>query len=254
MCRMNYFKSFTRRYDTPCVRVCSYGVARAPCVSRSCATALALLPSQASQTLPSANVHKLTASDMFCGQSRPSGAFRAPRKSAGVFLLVLFFLDSHESRTRLRAGEGGRGSARVASSFCSSLCVRGSSSSAGLMLLEWMRSDPQKSCRAASCVIAWARTSPEERPSSTPAASGGPCTQTLLVFWKLPLCVYQVKQIERRDSVLTNKQQIERLLRPGSSYFNLNPFEVRAPPGCLLRAIIHVGCQSEWLDPMATLI
>lgn len=37
---------------------------------------------------------------------------------------------------------------------------------------------------------------------------------------------FQVKEIEKRDSVLTPKQQIERLLRPGSSYFNLNPFEV----------------------------
>uniref|UniRef100_A0A4W5P271 DnaJ homolog subfamily C member 8 n=1 Tax=Hucho hucho TaxID=62062 RepID=A0A4W5P271_9TELE len=37
---------------------------------------------------------------------------------------------------------------------------------------------------------------------------------------------YLVKQIEKRDSVLTSKQQIDRLLRPGSSYFNLNPFEV----------------------------
>lgn len=36
----------------------------------------------------------------------------------------------------------------------------------------------------------------------------------------------QVKQIEKRDSVLTSKQQIDRLLRPGSTYFNLNPFEV----------------------------
>uniref|UniRef100_A0AAY4CTF1 DnaJ homolog subfamily C member 8 n=1 Tax=Denticeps clupeoides TaxID=299321 RepID=A0AAY4CTF1_9TELE len=35
-----------------------------------------------------------------------------------------------------------------------------------------------------------------------------------------------VKQIEKRDSVLTPKQQIDRLLRPGASYFNLNPFEV----------------------------
>lgn len=35
-----------------------------------------------------------------------------------------------------------------------------------------------------------------------------------------------MKEIERRDSVLTSKQQIERLLRPGSTYFNLNPFEV----------------------------
>lgn len=36
----------------------------------------------------------------------------------------------------------------------------------------------------------------------------------------------QVKQIEKRDSVLTSKNQIDRLTRPGSSYFNLNPFEV----------------------------
>jgi DnaJ family protein C protein 8 len=35
-----------------------------------------------------------------------------------------------------------------------------------------------------------------------------------------------VKEIEKRDSVLTPKQQIDRLLRPGSTYFNLNPFEV----------------------------
>ncbi|XP_075052004.1 dnaJ homolog subfamily C member 8 [Mixophyes fleayi] len=36
----------------------------------------------------------------------------------------------------------------------------------------------------------------------------------------------EVKQIEKRDSVLTPKQQIERLIRPGASYFNLNPYEV----------------------------
>lgn len=36
----------------------------------------------------------------------------------------------------------------------------------------------------------------------------------------------QVKEIEKRDSVLTSKQQIDRLLRPGATYFNLNPFEV----------------------------
>lgn len=35
-----------------------------------------------------------------------------------------------------------------------------------------------------------------------------------------------MKQIEARDSVLTSDQQINRLLRPGSTYFNLNPFEV----------------------------
>lgn len=42
-----------------------------------------------------------------------------------------------------------------------------------------------------------------------------------------------MKEIEKRDSVLTPKQQIERLLRPGSSYFNLNPFEV-----------LHVDCDA----------
>lgn len=36
----------------------------------------------------------------------------------------------------------------------------------------------------------------------------------------------EVKEIEKRDSVLTSKQQIERLLRPGSTYRNLNPFDV----------------------------
>ena len=36
----------------------------------------------------------------------------------------------------------------------------------------------------------------------------------------------QVKAIEQRDSVLTSVQQIDRLTRAGSTYFNLNPFEV----------------------------
>ncbi|ELU14620.1 hypothetical protein CAPTEDRAFT_180570 [Capitella teleta] len=36
----------------------------------------------------------------------------------------------------------------------------------------------------------------------------------------------EVKQIEVRDSVLTSKQQIDRLTRPGATYFNLNPFDV----------------------------
>lgn len=36
----------------------------------------------------------------------------------------------------------------------------------------------------------------------------------------------EVKRIEEADSVLTPKQQIDRLNRPGSTYFNLNPFDV----------------------------
>lgn len=33
-------------------------------------------------------------------------------------------------------------------------------------------------------------------------------------------------KMEKRDSILTSKNQIERLTHSGSSYFNLNPFEV----------------------------
>ncbi|CAF3335420.1 unnamed protein product [Rotaria sp. Silwood1] len=36
----------------------------------------------------------------------------------------------------------------------------------------------------------------------------------------------EVKAIEKRDANLTPEQQINRLLRPGATYFNLNPFEV----------------------------
>jgi DnaJ family protein C protein 8 len=53
--------------------------------------------------------------------------------------------------------------------------------------------------------------------SSTPAA--------------LDAFLAEVKAIQKRDSVLTSSQQIERLLRPGSMYFNLNPFEVRCKLG-----------------------
>ena len=35
-----------------------------------------------------------------------------------------------------------------------------------------------------------------------------------------------MKETEKNDAVLTSKQQIDRLLRPGSSYANLNPFQV----------------------------
>uniref|UniRef100_A0A2K6BB06 J domain-containing protein n=1 Tax=Macaca nemestrina TaxID=9545 RepID=A0A2K6BB06_MACNE len=49
--------------------------------------------------------------------------------------------------------------------------------------------------------------------------SGGSPEEAFVTFYS------EVKQIEKRDSVLTSKNQIERLTRPGSSYFNLNPFE-----------------------------
>jgi len=36
----------------------------------------------------------------------------------------------------------------------------------------------------------------------------------------------ELKQVEAQDATLTSKQQIDRLLRPGYTYRNLNPFEV----------------------------
>merc|ERR1712228_998161 len=36
----------------------------------------------------------------------------------------------------------------------------------------------------------------------------------------------EIKQVEKRDAVLTKEQQIERLTKPGSKYGNLNPFAV----------------------------
>lgn len=36
----------------------------------------------------------------------------------------------------------------------------------------------------------------------------------------------EVHEIEKKDSIYTSEKQIARLLRPGSSYANLNPFEV----------------------------
>lgn len=45
-------------------------------------------------------------------------------------------------------------------------------------------------------------------------------TETFDNFYK------DLKATEKADSVLTPKQQIDRLLRPGSTYRNLNPYEV----------------------------
>ena len=45
-------------------------------------------------------------------------------------------------------------------------------------------------------------------------------------LYNIFLLNFQLKETEKRDAVLTSKQQIDRLLRPGSSYANLNPFQV----------------------------
>lgn len=53
--------------------------------------------------------------------------------------------------------------------------------------------------------------------------------------------VLQVKDIEKRDAAMTPKDQINRLLRPGNKYFNLNPFEVlRVDPNMTLEEMKKV--------------
>ncbi|OXB74753.1 UNVERIFIED_CONTAM: hypothetical protein H355_003640 [Colinus virginianus] len=75
---------------------------------------------------------------------------------------------------------------------------------------------------------------PEER------GAGGAAEEAFLTFYS------EVKQIEKRDSVLTSKNQIDRLTRPGSSYFNLNPFEVKTH---ILKQLLIGVLQ---MDPEAT--
>uniref|UniRef100_A0A2K5RKD4 Uncharacterized protein n=1 Tax=Cebus imitator TaxID=2715852 RepID=A0A2K5RKD4_CEBIM len=55
--------------------------------------------------------------------------------------------------------------------------------------------------------------------SGTPG-SGGSTEEAFMTVYT------DVKQIEKRDLVLTSKNQIKRLTHPGSSYFSLNPFDV----------------------------
>ncbi|KAL4823075.1 hypothetical protein H8958_017971 [Nasalis larvatus] len=55
---------------------------------------------------------------------------------------------------------------------------------------------------------------------SRTSGGGGSTKEAFMTFYS------EVKQIEKRDSILTSKNQIERLTHPGSSYFNLNAFEV----------------------------
>eukprot|EP00054_Salpingoeca_dolichothecata_P029184 m.227665 g.227665 ORF g.227665 m.227665 type:complete len:83 (-) comp26416_c0_seq3:3243-3491(-) len=43
---------------------------------------------------------------------------------------------------------------------------------------------------------------------------------------KLKQFLTEVKVIEKRDEKWTSDKQIERLLKPGAKYINLNPFEV----------------------------
>uniref|UniRef100_A0A2K5RKI7 J domain-containing protein n=1 Tax=Cebus imitator TaxID=2715852 RepID=A0A2K5RKI7_CEBIM len=55
--------------------------------------------------------------------------------------------------------------------------------------------------------------------SGTPG-SGGSTEEAFMTVYT------DVKQIEKRDLVLTSKNQIKRLTHPGSSYFSLNPFDL----------------------------
>jgi hypothetical protein len=46
----------------------------------------------------------------------------------------------------------------------------------------------------------------------------------------------EVKAIEKKDSTMTKEEQVKRLNRPGSTYFNLNPFEV-----CCVHSSIRIS-------------
>ena len=67
-----------------------------------------------------------------------------------------------------------------------------------------------------------------------------------------------MKEIEKQDSVLTPKQQIDRLTRPGATYFNLNPFDVRIVFDCYLSVLTYYlqlyyhiyACNSQCLSVM----
>ncbi|CAG0915596.1 unnamed protein product [Notodromas monacha] len=64
----------------------------------------------------------------------------------------------------------------------------------------------------------------------------------------------EVKEVEKKDANLTPKQQIDRLLRPGSTYFNLNPFEVlQIDPDTSLEDIkkCYKKCSADGLSPNA---
>lgn len=60
----------------------------------------------------------------------------------------------------------------------------------------------------------------ESSENPNPSADAGQAENAFNEFYT------EVKEIEIRDSVLTPKQQIDRLTRPGATYFNLNPFDV----------------------------
>ncbi|XP_055356948.1 dnaJ homolog subfamily C member 8-like [Paramacrobiotus metropolitanus] len=60
----------------------------------------------------------------------------------------------------------------------------------------------------------------EDSSAAGPAESSGAPDEVLQSFFT------EVKEIEKQDSKLTPKQQIDRLCRPGSTYANLNPFDV----------------------------
>lgn len=65
-----------------------------------------------------------------------------------------------------------------------------------------------------------AEHSEAEKPSTTDSEAAKRSEELFNDFYS------EVKEIEKQDSVLTPKQQIDRLTRPGATYFNLNPFDV----------------------------
>eukprot|EP00051_Salpingoeca_urceolata_P031978 m.13750 g.13750 ORF g.13750 m.13750 type:complete len:289 (+) comp4649_c0_seq1:1702-2568(+) len=82
-------------------------------------------------------------------------------------------------------------------------------------------------CCMLSCRVVWCRlpTFRQITPTTTMAASA---SKRPAVSSDVALATYltEVGAIEKRDSKMTSKDQIERLTKPGSKYLNLNPYEV----------------------------
>lgn len=61
-----------------------------------------------------------------------------------------------------------------------------------------------------------------------------------------------MKDVEKRDAVLTSDKQIERLVKPGSKYLNLNPYEVSSNSNESMDIVVETN-QAEGIEKICML-
>ena len=61
-----------------------------------------------------------------------------------------------------------------------------------------------------------------------------------------------MKDVEKRDAVLTSDKQIERLVKPGSKYLNLNPYEVSSNSNESMDILLETN-QAEGIEKICML-